>query len=53
MPEQEKVKSSEKLVDIDTSGPEKEVAVEEVKEEAVVETKEETCLLYTSPSPRD
>jgi len=42
MPEQEKVKSSEKLVDIDTSGPEKEVAVEEVKEEAVVETKEET-----------
>ncbi len=33
---------SEKLVDIDTSGPEKEVAVEEVKEEAVVETKEET-----------
>ena len=46
MPEQEKekekVKPSEKLVDIDTSGPEKEVAVEEVKEEAVVETKEET-----------
>jgi hypothetical protein len=42
MPEQEKVKASEKLVDIDTSGPEKEVAVEEVKEEAVVETKEET-----------
>jgi len=39
--EQEKVKSSDKLVDIDTSGPEKEVAVEEVKEEAVVETKEE------------
>jgi hypothetical protein len=29
------------LVDIDTSGPEKDVAVEEVKEEAVVETKEE------------
>ena len=38
---EEKVKSSEKLVDIDTSGPEKEVAVEEVKEEAVVETKDE------------
>jgi hypothetical protein len=29
------------LVDIDTSGPEKDVAVEEVKEEAVVETKEQ------------
>ena len=41
MPEEEKVKPSEKLVDIDTSGPEKDVAVEEVKEEAVVETKEE------------
>ena len=38
---EEKVKPSEKLVDIDTSGPEKEVAVEEVKEEAVVETKDE------------
>ncbi len=41
MPEEEKVKPSEKLVDIDTSGPEKDVAVEEVKEEAVVESKEE------------
>ena len=41
MPEEEKVKPSEKLVDIDTSGPEKDVSVEEVKEEAVVETKEE------------
>jgi hypothetical protein len=41
MPEEEKVKPSEKLVDIDTSGPEKDVAVEEAKEEAVVETKEE------------
>ena len=41
MPEEEKVKPSEKLVDIDTSGPEKDVAVEEVKEEAVIETKEE------------
>ena len=29
------------MVDIDTSGPETDVAVEEVKEEAVVETKEE------------
>ena len=41
MPEEEKVKPSEKLVDIDTSGPEKDVAVEEVKEEAIIETKEE------------
>ena len=41
MPEEEKVKPSEKLVDIDTSGPETDVAVEEVKEEAVIETKEE------------
>jgi hypothetical protein len=40
MPEEEIKKPSEKLVDIDTSGPEKDVAVEEVKEEAVVETKE-------------
>jgi hypothetical protein len=40
MPE-EKVKPSEKLVDIDTSGPEADVAVEEAKEEAVLETKEE------------
>ena len=42
MPEEEIKKPSEKLVDIDTSGPEKDVAVEEeVKEEAVVETKEQ------------
>ena len=41
MPEEVKVKPSEKLVDIDTSGPETDVAVEEVKEEAGVETKEE------------
>ena len=41
MPEEEKLKPSEKLVDIDTSGPEADVAVEEAKEEAVLETKEE------------
>ena len=40
MPE-EKVKSSEKPVDVDTSGPEVDVTVEEPKEEAVVQTKEE------------
>jgi hypothetical protein len=40
MPE-EKVKKSEIAVDIDTSGPEVDVAVPEEKEEAVIETKEE------------
>ena len=40
MPE-EKVKKSEIAVDIDTSGPEVDVAVPEEKEEAVVETKEQ------------
>jgi len=42
MPEEEKKKPSQKLVDIDTSGPEVDVAVEEQKDETVVETKEET-----------
>ena len=41
MPEENK-KPSEKMVDVDTSGPEVDVTVEEPKEEAVVETKEET-----------
>jgi len=41
MPEEEKIKSSEKPVDVDTSGPEVDVTVEEPKEEAVVETKEQ------------
>ena len=41
MPEEEKVKKSEIAVDIDTSGPEVDVAVPEEKEEAVVETKEQ------------
>ena len=40
MPEEEK-KKGELPVDIDTSGPEVDVAVEEPKEETVVETKEE------------
>ena len=39
MPEEEK--SSKQLVDIDTSGPEVDVTLEEPKEEAVVETKEQ------------
>ena len=41
MPEEEKVKKSEIPVDIDTSGPEVDVAVPEQKEEAVVETTEQ------------
>ena len=44
MPEEEKKKPSEISVDIDTSGPEVEVAVEEEKDESVIDTapKEET-----------
>ena len=42
MPEEENKKPSQKLVDIDTSGPEVDVAVEEQKDETVIETKEET-----------
>ena len=44
MPEEEKKKPSEIPVDIDTSGPEVDVAVEEAKDESVVDTaaKEET-----------
>ena len=42
MPEEEKKKPNEKSVDIDTSGPEVDVAVEETKVEEVIETKEET-----------
>ena len=54
MPDEDK-----KMVPIDTSGPDAEVDIEEVKDESVVETEapeKETskdCLLYTSPSPRD
>ena len=53
MPEEVKVKPSEKLVDIDTSGPETDVAVEEVKEEAVVETKEEEPTNHGSKKRRN
>ena len=42
MPEEENKTPSQKLVDIDTSGPEVDVAVEEQKDESVIETKEET-----------
>ena len=38
MPEEEKIKSSEKQVDLDTSGPEVDVTLEESKEETVVDT---------------
>ena len=42
MPEEEKLKSSEKQVDLDTSGPEVDVTLEDTKEEAVVDTAPET-----------
>ena len=42
MPEEEKLKSSEKQVDLDTSGPEVDVILEESKEETVVDTVPET-----------
>ena len=38
MPEEEKIRSSEKPVDLDTSGPEVDVTLEESKEETVVDT---------------
>ena len=41
MPEEEKLKPSEKQVDLDTSGPEVDVTLEETKEE-VVDTAPET-----------
>ena len=40
--EKEKLKPSEKQVDLDTSGPEVDVTLEETKEEAVVDTAPET-----------
>ena len=42
MPEEEKLKPSEKQVDLDTSGPEVDVTLEESKEETVVDTAPET-----------
>ena len=42
MPEEEKIKSSEKQVDLDTSGPEVDVTLEDTKEEAVIDTAPET-----------
>ena len=42
MPEEEKLKPGEKPVDLDTSGPEVDVTLEETKEEAVVDTAPET-----------
>ncbi len=41
MPEEEKLRPSEKQVDLDTSGPEVDVTLEETKEE-VVDTAPET-----------
>jgi len=42
MPEEEKKTGGEIAVDIDTSGPEVDVSIEEVKEEGVIETAPET-----------
>ena len=42
MPEEEKLRPSEKQVDLDTSGPEVDVTLEESKEETVVDTAPET-----------
>ena len=54
MPEEEKVKPSEIPVDIDTSGPQVDVAVEEPKEEEVVETKEEeTKITEVEKEPKE
>ena len=41
MPDEEKKKPLDKMVDIDTSGPDVDITVEEPKEEEVIETKEE------------
>ena len=41
MPDEEKKKPLDKMVDIDTSGPDVDVTVEEPEEEEVIETKEE------------
>ena len=42
MPEEKKLRSSEKPVELDTSGPEVDVSLEDTKEEAVVDTAPET-----------
>ena len=47
--QEEENKKDVPMVDIDTSGPGADVELEEKKPEGEVET----CLLYTSPSPRD
>ena len=44
MPEEEKKKPLDKTVDIDTSGPEVDVAVDEPKVEEIIETKEEPII---------
>ena len=42
MPEEKTIRSSEKPVDLDTSGPEVDVTLEDTKEETVVDTAPET-----------
>ena len=41
MPEENKIKKEDPKVDLDTSGPEVDVAIPEEKTEEIVETKEE------------
>ena len=58
MPIDNEEKKDIPMVDIDTSGPDVDIDVpsekEEVKKEEEVKVEqEETCLLYTSQSPRD
>ena len=42
MPEEEKLRPGEKPVDLDTSGPEVDVTLEDTKEETVIDTAPET-----------
>ena len=55
MPEEEKLKPGEKPVDLDTSGPEVDVILEESKEETVVDTapKEETTKQETETENKE
>ena len=48
MPEEEKLRPGEKPVDLDTSGPEVDVTLEDTKEEAVVDTAPETTKQETT-----
>ena len=53
MPEEEKKTGGEIAVDIDTSGPEVDVSIEEVKEEGVIETAPETTEQETATEVKE